>query len=241
MPRGSANTVLEPGAEEDNLGTVTLDVTLAPYADLEVTRVQAENLLVDDPAELTVEWTVANTGTGRGITDTWVDRIWISRDAIRGNGDDIEFARFTRTGGLAAGAEYTRTETFLLPPALSGRFTLFVTTDAANAVFENGQEADNTRALAGYFDVAPIPYADLEVASVTAPPTAESGREMTIRWRVENRGAVATGGTGWIDRAYLSRDAMGVNPGTNYIRVALVAPKEEMQQGLIRLRDCLYG
>ena len=41
--------------------------------------------------------------------------------------------------------------------------------------------------------------------------------------------------------AYLSRDAMGVNPGTNYIRVALVAPKEEMQQGLIRLRDCLYG
>jgi aspartate/methionine/tyrosine aminotransferase len=41
--------------------------------------------------------------------------------------------------------------------------------------------------------------------------------------------------------AYLSRDAMGVNPGTNYIRVALVAPKNEMQQGLIRLRDCLYG
>ncbi|MEI6799127.1 MAG: aminotransferase class I/II-fold pyridoxal phosphate-dependent enzyme, partial [Pseudomonadota bacterium] len=40
--------------------------------------------------------------------------------------------------------------------------------------------------------------------------------------------------------AYLSRDAMGVNPGTNYIRVALVAPKDEMQQGLIRLRDCLY-
>jgi hypothetical protein len=41
--------------------------------------------------------------------------------------------------------------------------------------------------------------------------------------------------------AYLSRDAMGVNPGASYIRVALVAPKEEMQQGLIRLRDCLYG
>lgn len=41
--------------------------------------------------------------------------------------------------------------------------------------------------------------------------------------------------------AYLSRDAMGVNPGESYIRVALVAPKEEMQQGLIRLRDCLYG
>jgi N-succinyldiaminopimelate aminotransferase len=41
--------------------------------------------------------------------------------------------------------------------------------------------------------------------------------------------------------AYLSRDANGENPGKAYIRVALVAPKEEMQRGLIKLRDCLYG
>ena len=41
--------------------------------------------------------------------------------------------------------------------------------------------------------------------------------------------------------AYLSRDTAGGNPGKGYIRVALVAPKQEMQRGLIRLRDCLYG
>lgn len=41
--------------------------------------------------------------------------------------------------------------------------------------------------------------------------------------------------------AYLSRDADGFNPGKTYIRVALVAPKDEMRQGLIQLRDCLYG
>jgi N-succinyldiaminopimelate aminotransferase len=41
--------------------------------------------------------------------------------------------------------------------------------------------------------------------------------------------------------AYLSRDANGHNPGKGYIRVALVAPKEEMQRGLILLRDCLYS
>ena len=41
--------------------------------------------------------------------------------------------------------------------------------------------------------------------------------------------------------AYLSRDANGGNPGKGYIRVALVAPKEEMQRWLIQLRDCLYG
>lgn len=41
--------------------------------------------------------------------------------------------------------------------------------------------------------------------------------------------------------AYLSRDVNGDNPGKAYIRVALVAPKEEMQHGLVQLRDCLYG
>lgn len=40
--------------------------------------------------------------------------------------------------------------------------------------------------------------------------------------------------------AYLSRDVAGFNPGKGYIRVAMVAPKDEMEQGLLRLRDCLW-
>ena len=40
--------------------------------------------------------------------------------------------------------------------------------------------------------------------------------------------------------AYLSRDVNGENPGKNYIRVAMVAPKEEMAQALITLRNHLY-
>ncbi|OSQ52562.1 aminotransferase class I/II-fold pyridoxal phosphate-dependent enzyme [Marivita geojedonensis] len=41
--------------------------------------------------------------------------------------------------------------------------------------------------------------------------------------------------------AYLSRDTETGNPGKNYIRVALVAPKEETERGLTQIRDCLYG
>ena len=41
--------------------------------------------------------------------------------------------------------------------------------------------------------------------------------------------------------AYLSQDDdQGRNPGKGYVRVAMVAPKDDMQAGLIRLRDCLY-
>ncbi len=41
--------------------------------------------------------------------------------------------------------------------------------------------------------------------------------------------------------AYLSRDVAGQNPGKDFIRVALVAPKDETQAGLTQLRDCLYA
>ena len=40
--------------------------------------------------------------------------------------------------------------------------------------------------------------------------------------------------------AYLSRDVGGDNPGKGYIRVALVAPRQETQRGLTQLRRCLY-
>jgi len=40
--------------------------------------------------------------------------------------------------------------------------------------------------------------------------------------------------------AYLARDVGGQNPGKGYIRVAMVAPEQEMQRGLEQLRDCLF-
>ena len=40
--------------------------------------------------------------------------------------------------------------------------------------------------------------------------------------------------------AYLSRDVNGANPGAGFIRVAMVAPTQELQRGLTLIRDCLY-
>ena len=40
--------------------------------------------------------------------------------------------------------------------------------------------------------------------------------------------------------SYLGQVANEQNPGSGYVRVALVAPKEEMQRGLTNIRDCLY-
>jgi N-succinyldiaminopimelate aminotransferase len=61
----------------------------------------------------------------------------------------------------------------------------------------------------------------------------DDGEQATLKlWR-ETGARVLPG-------AYLSQDVDGVNPGANYIRVALVAPKEETQRGLEAIRDCLF-
>ncbi|KGM87660.1 Aspartate/tyrosine/aromatic aminotransferase [Roseovarius mucosus DSM 17069] len=62
----------------------------------------------------------------------------------------------------------------------------------------------------------------------------EDGEAATLRLWQETGVRVLPG-------AYLSQEAGGVNPGQGYIRVAMVAPKDEMADGLRRLRACLYG
>ena len=41
--------------------------------------------------------------------------------------------------------------------------------------------------------------------------------------------------------AYLSREVAGQNPGSGYIRAAMVAEEREMQRGCEAIRDCLYA
>ncbi|MDG3041060.1 aminotransferase class I/II-fold pyridoxal phosphate-dependent enzyme [Roseicyclus marinus] len=41
--------------------------------------------------------------------------------------------------------------------------------------------------------------------------------------------------------AYLAREVDGVTPGADRLRVAMVAEQQEMRDGLLRLRSCLYG
>jgi aspartate/methionine/tyrosine aminotransferase len=40
---------------------------------------------------------------------------------------------------------------------------------------------------------------------------------------------------------YLGREEKGLNPGKNFVRIALVAPLEEMEDGLKRVRSCFYN
>ncbi len=60
------------------------------------------------------------------------------------------------------------------------------------------------------------------------------GEEVTVKlWRET--------GVRVLPGAYLGREVNGINPGSEYIRVAMVAPENEMQRGLEMIRDCIQG
>ena len=207
----AADAVFEPGDEDNNVANAAIAIELAPYADLLASDVVAAELTVGDPAEVTVTWTVTNDGTGTGTVAQWIDRIIASTDTTVGNGDDRFVAEFTRDGLLAVDESYTRTETFLLPPALQGRFHLFVKTDAAGAVFENNLEANNIAESPTVFDVTRIPYADLVVGAVDVAPEGASGQPLEISWTVTNQGIGLTSTTRWSDTVRLATDRQGQN------------------------------
>jgi hypothetical protein len=211
------NTVAELGvAEQNNAAGTNLQVLLSPYADLATTAVTAPQLVADSPAAITVGWTVTNNGTGAGRTGSWTDAVIASKDAILGNGDDIVLGQFAHSGALQVGQSYTTQQRVFFPEGFSARVNVVVVADYADAVFENGNEANNTARADHTMDVMPVPYADLVVTSIVADPTAQSGQNLHVTWTVTNQGIGITDTNVWEDSLTLlgadgniSRDANG--------------------------------
>src|SRR5262245_37308447 len=189
---------------EDGQDSFTATITVAEQPDLVVSTVSAPtDLVVGNPAQVDVLWTVRNDGSVATASGQWTDRVIFSRDAIVGNADDVTVGEFAHSGDLAAGADYSENRTVTLPANLVGNFFVFVRTDALGQVPEQN-EANNNSTL------APIsvtrPFADLVVEAVVAPAAALSGDPITVSWRVRNQGVATTDSSLWTDRVVLSAD-----------------------------------
>lgn len=109
---------------------------------------------------------------------------------------------------------------------------------AQRAWADEAHVIDNRALYAAKFDVADEIFKDQPGAGAPEAGffmwlSVEDGEMAALKlWRET--------GVRVLPGAYLSRDVDGENPGASYIRVALVAPKEETQRALIELRDCLY-
>ena len=199
--------ITETNAENNNLAAAASTVSLAPYADLMVSSlVSTADIVVGNPAQIDVSWTVTNQGTGAGTVETWQDRIVVSSNAVYGDSDDRLVASFGHSGALSAGGTYSRSERVALPTGLSGQYHLFVATDSAGAVYEYTFENNNVTKSETLLSVRPAEFADLVVSSVVAPNSGSSGEPLAISWTVTNQRAGVTNVSSWQDRIVLSSD-----------------------------------
>ena len=206
----SGNDVTEvPKTKTDNTASVPITIGLAPYAVLDVNSITAPATTIADPATVTIGWSVTNNGNGAGITGSWSDEVVLSASGVVGSSDNIVLATTAHTGGLAVGASYSNSVTVSLPPGFNGRYQLFVVTNVAGNVFQNGNTAGNTAQLATPFDVIPYAYAKDIVTSVTPGANPASGQIVDLSWVVQNQGIGTTDTSEWVDSVYLSQSPTG--------------------------------
>jgi hypothetical protein len=208
------NTVFEYFFEQNNIAGSDglLSISRTPTADLSVGAVANPTLSVVGES-ITVDWTVTNFGLGEtgdgtpgGAVNSWLDRIVLSRNAAFGDGDDIVLADVARSEKLGTLQSYAGSWTGALPSGLSGTYYVLIRTDVGNAVYEPDEGYLNTAVGAEPIVVAPAPYADLEVTSVSAPAIAVVGEAITVNWTVQNTDAAwsETPAAFWRDRVVLS-------------------------------------
>jgi RHS repeat-associated protein len=193
----------QPEANEtNNTGSASLSLALPPLPDLVVSNIVApvEGL---SGQQIEIAWAVTNQGNG-DAAGTWTDKVYLSSDSTIG-GDRL-FGEFSFTGTIAAGASVVRKQLITLPRDLRGNRWVIVQTDANNQLFEHANENNNTAVGVRPIDTRLSPFPNLQVSSVTAPPTAFSGQQTVIEWTVINTGTGSTSAPIWYDSVWLSLD-----------------------------------
>ena len=207
----AGDRVFEGDGESNNTSAPALiDVTLLA-ADLEVSNAS----LAEVGGRLRFNWTVFNLGPGITSVPWWYDAVYISADAVFGNGDDVLLKGIYHGGRLNVDGGYSAAATLDIPRSFNGVYHFFVEADSTQLVSEGSARANNVVA-AGSFDTATLRIdPDFIVHAVSAPATATAGQDVTIDWTVRNVGdAIPQDGPRppelsddfWRDNVYLSRD-----------------------------------
>jgi subtilase family serine protease len=197
------DAVFERDGEQNNDGLSAGTLALS-HPNLAVTGVVAPDTRIEGyTLNVPISWSVQNSGDRGSLAGSWTDAIVYSKDEIL-SADDTPLAHVAHVGALPAGGTYTQSATVQIPFGETGHHFLFVVADAINQVYENGNEGDNA-STATPIDML-TSYADLVVATVSAPVAAQSGDSFEVSWEVRNDGIAITNASAWTDRVLLSLD-----------------------------------
>ena len=216
----SSNQVFENNAagtgESNNVVTVSVDTTIAPYPDLQVA-----NLRVDPPttllsgAGLVVSWEDWNTGD-RATNGSWSDSVTLKNlttGVVLATASIPYDPAASGNGPILPGQSRARQAAITLPPGTQsvGVIQFTVTADSGSTVFEwdaaGDAESNNTATITRD---AVLDGPDLQISNLRNDPATglQSGSALVVRWEDANSGGVATGGS-WSDSVTIKNTATG--------------------------------
>jgi hypothetical protein len=195
-----AGRVYEPGGNDTSSTSSPAPLQPAPLADLTVTSVTGPTSALGG-SQLPVTWTVVNNGADTGSV-TITDSVYLSYDQVFDPSTDLYVGSVSKAGGLAAGGSYTQSASLALRAGVAGTFYVIVVTNSDHAVPESSTTNDSGSAPATTLVQLPAP-ADLVAGTVTIPPDAVAGQNITITYQVTNNGSVTASGS-WTDSLYLA-------------------------------------
>jgi len=201
------DVVYENTGEGNNVsGSDSLIVQGYPPVDLTVTSFSIPDTGTSGDT-LTLLWTVRNAGSGRTISDSWSDVLYIASDSVFDADTDVVVGRLDHEGALDSAGTYTRMFPITLPNDLSGPYYWFVQTDKEG---RSGDTALRNNVLrsprAMYIRLLPLP--DLSVVSVVTADSVNAGQPTMVRWTVQNIGGGPARNSYWDDAVYLSEDSI---------------------------------
>ncbi|MCP4713252.1 MAG: hypothetical protein GY869_31865, partial [Planctomycetes bacterium] len=227
--------VFEGPFTDNNARAVASDISNIP-PDLIVSQVNVEpTVFSGEPVEVSWTVSNVGVGAVWAGTDRWMDCIFISPDAefIASRASLAGRVTYGATSPLLSGDSYTQTATVTLPAGVEGRYYVHVFTDIsldrynnpiltgtkpvdypywpeafAARVWEGEADEANKENNFGSSNAVVVTYreCDLQVTTLEAPATADSGAEVVVEWTVTNQGDRATRVERWSDSIYLSQD-----------------------------------
>jgi RHS repeat-associated protein len=199
----SFNEQVESSNTNNSFTSQSIDLAFPPLPDLVVSNIAT-------PPEgwsgqtIDVTWSIANNGS-LSTQANWTDKVYlVNTDPAK---PDIFLGELTSPVNLAVGESYTRSQTYTVPNGISGSYQVEVRTDGANTIFETTAGEANNNSRSSIFPIILTPYADLQVGTVSTPPTATAGQQATFFWTVTNSDIGATDAGAWTDNLFLSADS----------------------------------
>lgn len=190
----------------DNFNMKSVQVTIPPLADLEVTNIIRPTNFYSG-TQVSVTATITNTGEAPTLSNGWRDVLYISTSPEFSSAAlQLASVWHNANEALAPNSSYQVTFSGTVPLSWYGEAYFFITTDQDDNEYEHVAN-DNNTSRSDMVNIILTPPADLVVSSIRVPAVASNQTPFTVSYTVNNVGLGLPDVNNWVDRIYLSSSA----------------------------------